>query len=100
MKPSLRGIFVTLAALGTAACGGSPLKLGDGGANGGQGGSGQGGGGQGGGGGPSPGGNGLDEATGAVTQGCQAQHCQVCPSAAPTYAGCTAPGAPVACPAE
>jgi hypothetical protein len=101
MKPSLRGIFiVTLAALGATACGGVALRVGDGGANGGQGGSGQGGTGQGGGGGSAPVCNGLDEATCTATPGCSAQHCQVCPGAAPTYAGCTTPGAPVACPAE
>jgi hypothetical protein len=43
---------------------------------------------------------GLDEATCTATPGCQPQSCQVCPGAAPTYLGCTAPGAPpIACPA-
>jgi hypothetical protein len=44
--------------------------------------------------------NGLDEASCKGTSGCQAQSCQVCSGAAPTYAGCTTPGALLACPAE
>ena len=43
--------------------------------------------------------NGLDEASCKGTSGCQAQSCQVCSGAAPTYAGCTTPGALLACPA-
>ena len=86
-----------------AGCGGSPLKIGgdDGGSgSAGQGASaGQGGTGRGGGGGSAPVCAGLDEATCAATPGCQPQSCQVC-SGAPTYAGCTTPGAPVACPGE
>jgi hypothetical protein len=140
MKPSpTRIVVVALVALGATACGGVALRVGDGGANGGQGGSGQGGTGQGGGGGsvldcgpngtetlylpgcdggllpyvrcvstalppsrvcPAPICNGLDEATCTATPGCQAQRCEVCPGAAPTYAGCTTPGASVACPGE
>jgi hypothetical protein len=42
---------------------------------------------------------GLDEATCEATPGCQPQSCKVC-SGAPTYAGCTTPGAPIECPGQ
>ena len=87
---------VTLVAVLAAAagCGGSPLRVGDGGANGsaGHGGSGQGGtAGQGGGGGSASGCSSLDETSCTATPGCTAQHCQICPGP-PVFAGCTPPG--------
>jgi hypothetical protein len=89
-----RTIFAMVTALGAVAgCGGgNPLRVGDGG-GGGQGGT------AGHDGGITSSCHGLDEASCDVTPGCEAQHCQVCPGT-PTFAGCTQPGEPVACPAE
>ncbi len=45
--------------------------------------------------------DGLGETSCNGSIGCTAQYCHVCPNQQPTFAGCTAPGAPpVECPAE
>ena len=102
---ALSKVTLVLVALGAVAgCGGRPLKVrDDGGASAGQSGNaGQGGAtaGQGGGGGSAPTCSGLDEATCTAMPGCTAQRCKACPSAAPTYVGCTTPGTLLECPAE
>ena len=93
VKTYSRMILGVAALVVVAGCGGSPLHVGGDGGRAGRGGT------AGHDGGITSTCHGLDEASCDVTPGCEAQHCQVCPGMS-TFAGCSQPGEPVACPAE